>query len=117
MKNLVLLFGLLFASVVSYAQASILGKWDTGKENTTIEIKSVGSEFEGIIASSDNSQATAGKLIIKHVKRGGEMYKGKIYIIKKDRWVDVVLIPKDGILTINISAGWQKKTLNWKKIN
>lgn len=112
MKTLLFFLGLLLTSVSINAQQSIDGIWNTGKENTTIEIKKV----EGKIYSSDNAKATKGKLMIKDLEKTGNSYKGKLYIIKKNRWVDAVFVPNGNSLTVTISAGWQSKTLKWSKV-
>lgn len=112
MKSLFLFIGLLLATVSVNAQQSIEGIWNTGKDNTEIEIK----KDEGKIYTSDNENATLGKLIIKDIKMNNNTYKGKLYIIRKDRWVDALFVPNGNSLTVTISAGWQTKTLQWRKV-
>jgi len=96
---------------LSYSQ-SIEGVWNTGKENTTIEIKN----GEGKIYSSDNQKATKGKLMIKEIQKTNNTYKGKLYIIKKKRWVDAEFIPNGNSLNVTVSAGWRSKTLKWNLV-
>lgn len=112
MKNLLFILGLLLTSISVHAQQSIDGVWNTGKENTTIEIK---NEI-GKIYSSDNQKATEGKIMIKEIKKTGNSYKGKLYIIKKNRWVDAEFMPNGNSLSVTVSAGWQSKTLKWTKV-
>jgi hypothetical protein len=94
------------------AQQSIEGLWDTGQDNTKIEIVSTA----GKVQSSDNEKATVGKLIVKELEKNDNTYKGKLYLIRRNRWVDAVFVPNGNSLTITISAGWQSKTLKWTKV-
>jgi beta-lactam-binding protein with PASTA domain len=112
MKNLLIFFGLIITSISMNAQESIDGLWNTGKENTTIEIKNV----IGKIYSSDNLKATEGKILIKEIKKTGNSYKGKLHIIKKNRWVDAEFIPNGNFLSVTVSVGWQSKTVKWTKV-
>ncbi|PIQ48962.1 MAG: hypothetical protein COW03_07335 [Cytophagales bacterium CG12_big_fil_rev_8_21_14_0_65_40_12] len=112
MKTLMLFLGLLLTSVSMNAQQSINGIWNTGQDNTTIEINS----STGKIHSSNNEKATIGKLIVKDLNKIDNAYKGKLYIIKKKRWVDVEFVPNGNSLTVTISKGWQSKTLMWNLV-
>lgn len=113
MKTLLIFLGLLLTSFSINAQQSIDAIWDTGKQNTTIEIKN----GEGKIYSSDNIKATKGKLMIKEINKIDNKYKGKLYIIKINKWVDAVFVPNGNLLSITISTGWQSKTLKWNLVN
>lgn len=115
MKQLSVLLFLTFATISSNAQQSIEGIWNTGKENTTIEIKNTSEVWEGEIASSDNPKANKGKLIIKDIQKNKDGYKGKLYVAKKDRWVNAFFKPTGESLLVTISAGWRKKKVEWKK--
>ncbi len=112
MKNLMLFLGLLLTSVSTYAQHTLDGIWDTGIENTTIEIKN----GVGKIYSSDNQKATKGKLMIKEIKKTNNTYKGKLYSIKIKRWIDAEFIPKANSLDVFISSGMRSKTLKWNLV-
>lgn len=113
MKNLIIVLAMLIGSISNtYAQQSIEGIWNTGKENTTIEIK----KTEGKIHSSENLKATPNMLMIKDLKKSNNEFKGKLYVIKKDKWVDAVFVPIGNTLTVTVSAGFQSKTLKWNMI-
>lgn len=109
MPAFILYLGLLLTSISMSAQQSIEGVWDTGQENTKIEI----TNNLGKIYSSDNKMATVGKIMIKELIKTNNTYKGKLYLVRRNRWVDAVFIPKGNSLTVTISAGWQSKTLKW----
>jgi hypothetical protein len=112
MQTFTLLFGFLFTSITTNVQQSIEGIWNTGQDNTKIEI--IGSN--GKIYSSDNKKATVGKPMIKELKKHENTYKGKLYLIRKNRWVDAVFVPNGNSLSVTISGGLQSKTLNWNLV-
>lgn len=115
MKTLILFLGLLLMSVSNYAQQTLDGVWNTGMENTTIEIKN----GEGQIYSFENQKVTKGKLMIKEINKTNKTnntYKGKLYIIKKNRWVDAEFVPNGNSLTVTISSGWRSKSLKWNLV-
>lgn len=117
MKIIAALLIVLFTSLSTSAQSSIEGIWDTGKNQTKIEIMGTGDEILGKIYSSDNVKAEVGKLIIKDLKEYGEVYKGKLYAVKKNRWVDATFSSKGEKLIIKVSAGFRSKTIAWKRAN
>ena len=113
MKQLPILLFVLFSTLSINSQQSIEGIWNTGKENTKIEIKKTNNEIEGTILSSDNAKAPIGKLMIKEVVEKNGVFKGKLLAIKKGKWVDAVFNRKGNILNITVSSGWMSKTIQW----
>ena len=112
MKTFIIFLGLLLSSFSINAQQGIEGLWDTGQENTKIQIIST----VGKIYSSDNEKATVGKLIVKELKKINNTYKGKLYLIKRNRWVDAEFVRNGNFLNVTISAGLQSKSLKWKLV-
>lgn len=106
----------LLSSISLMAQESIIGYWNTGQENTVIEIKEVDSKIEGRIFTSDNSKAPTGKLILKDIYRDEDLVKGKLYSPKRDRWFDASFSPKSNDMEVTITAGWVERKVNWKKL-
>ncbi|MEO0469269.1 MAG: hypothetical protein AAF206_06605 [Bacteroidota bacterium] len=115
MKTVAILFFMLLGGLSLQAQESLAGIWNTGQENTTVEIKQAGNDWSGKIHASDNPKAPLGTLMIKEVKKDKKGYKGKLYSIKKDRWVDAYFEPQGDTLSITISVAWQKKSLAWTR--
>lgn len=116
MKKVIIVAALLVGTLYTYAQSSIQGLWNTGKQNTIVKITEANNTIEGKILSSDNSKAPLGKLILKDVKATEEgSYKGKLYSVKIKRWFDASFTAKEQQLIVNISAGWRNKTVEWKK--
>lgn len=109
---LILLSFLMYS--ISYAQ-TIEGRWNTGKENTIIEFLQKGGEWEGKIKSSDNDKAPIGKVILKDMKKQGDSWIGKLFVIQKQRWVDVKIRPAETSLDLLVSAGFSKRNIEWKK--
>lgn len=115
MKNIIL-FVFVLCSYAIYGQSNLVGTWDTGENNTKIEITAPEGAITGTIKSSDNPKATVGKIILKDVKKEGSHWEGKIYAAKKKQWYDAVLSEKEELLEIKISVGFFSKTLEWKKL-
>lgn len=112
------LFTLILFAVSSsiFAQADIIGSWDTGEENGVIEILNNDNNIIGKIKSSDNSKAPIGKLILKDLTKDGDTWEGKIFAVKKGEWYDAVFEVKDDQLLIEVSVGIFSKTIEWKKV-
>ena len=115
MKKLSVLICLLFSTLAMNAQQTITGIWNTGKENTNVEITEVNSVCEGVIVSSDNTKAKIGKQLLKDIKLVDGEWKGKLFAAKKGEWMDAVLEEKGNKLLITVKAGWKSKTLEWTR--
>ncbi|MEM9833216.1 MAG: hypothetical protein AAF944_21460 [Bacteroidota bacterium] len=111
---LVLTCALLFRLSLN-AQQPPVGIWNTGKDNTKIEIAEVDGVYKGEIVSSDNTKAKIGKLLLKEVKSVDGEWKGKLFAAKRGEWMDAVLEEKDNQLVITVSKGWISKTVKWSK--
>ena len=98
-----------------FGQSNLFGNWDTGKDNTIIEIIEINGKTIGKIKSSDNPKAKIGNVILKEVNKIGEIWKGKIYAARRQDWYDAEITQKDNVLEIEINAGFFKKTVKWKK--
>ena len=116
MKALSVLLFVLFAAISVDAQAVISGTWNTGTDNTKVEIKKVGDKYIGEVVSSDNSKATKGKQIVKDVTFQKGEWKGKIYVAQKGKWADAKFVRKNDTLEVIIYSGWASKTVTWEKV-
>lgn len=117
MKELTVVFFMMFVANFMHAQQSIEGIWDTGKENTKIELKKVEGEYIGTIVSSDNKKAKEGTKLIKDVQSENGEWKGKLFVAKKKKWKDATFVSKGDELEITVSSGWMSKTVEWAKVN
>ena len=117
MKTIVLLTVILLGSFPLYAQESIKGLWNTGQENTVIEITHTDNTIEGKIASSDNIEAPIGQLIVKDISLKNNVYKGKLFSIKRRKWLNATFKNEGEQLVIKVSAGLRKRTVKWDKAN
>lgn len=115
MKKLSVLIATLFYTFALGAQSSIEGIWNTGKENTKIEIAAVNGIYAGKIVSSDNAKAKIGAQLIKEVQLVDGQWKGKLFAAKKKKWMDAVLEEKDNELLITVKAGLMSRTIKWAK--
>ena len=99
------------------SKQSIEGIWDWGTENTKIEILQSNGEWVGKIKSSDNEEATIGKVILKDLKKQNEKWVGKLFAVKRQKWTDVEIIPNGTKLDLTVSAGISSKKVQWSKVN
>lgn len=118
MEKLIFLFIIVFfTSLSAYSQSTIEGLWATGKDNTTVEIKATDDVLEGKIKSSDNTKAETGTRIIKNLRIVDGSYKGELYIIKMQRWVNTSFSLKREKLIVTVSAGFRSKTIEWERVD
>ncbi|NRB48406.1 MAG: hypothetical protein HRU41_12090 [Saprospiraceae bacterium] len=115
MKKLSVLICVLFSAIALNAQSSIDGIWNTGKENTKLEIAAVDGIYQGKIVSSDNAKAKIGAQLIKDVQLVDGQWRGKLFAAKKKKWMDAVLAEKDNQLLITVKAGLISRTIKWAK--
>ena len=116
MKTLGLTLVLLFASLSLSAQEAIDGIWNTGNENTLVEIKQADDLRFGEVVASDNAEAKLGAKLIKEIEIKGKEWKGKIYNRKKQKWYDATFKAEEEKLLITVKSGMLKKTIEWVKV-
>tara|TARA_B110000046_G_scaffold22531_1_gene21206 strand:+ start:107 stop:454 length:348 start_codon:yes stop_codon:yes gene_type:complete len=114
MKKLILAIILLF-SFSTQAQSSLNGLWDTGEDNTTIEVSEKNNQWVGLVKNSDTKE-DIGILILKDLKKDGDKSTGKIYAPKRKKWYDVDIIVDKNNLNLKVNAGLFSKSLEWKRV-
>lgn len=118
MEKLISLFIIVFfTSFSAYSQSTIEGLWATGKDNTMVDIRATNEVLEGKIKSSNNTNAEVGKRIIKNLRENAGSYKGELYIIKIQRWVNATFSPKGEKLIVTVSSGFRSKTIEWERVD
>jgi hypothetical protein len=115
MKNLFLIAVFAIIGSSMFAQTDISGTWNTGDQNTMVKIEQADGVYTGTIISSDNDKAEPGTLIMKDVKPKKDKLEGKLFAIRKGKWLDAELLPSDDKLVITISVGFRGKTVEWIK--
>jgi uncharacterized protein (DUF2147 family) len=111
-KILIVIFSLLSFSI--HAQSLIQGIWETGEDNTRIEIRQTNGQWLGKIKSSDNNKAEIGKIILKGLKKDDNKWIGELYAAKRKQWYDVEISPKGNALELEISVGFFSKSIEWQ---
>lgn len=106
---------ILFSAITMHAQQSIEGFWNTGQDNTVVEVLQEDGKWAGKIHASDNAEVVIGKTILKDLKKQGSTWKGEIFIAKRQRWADVQLTPQASQLDVLVSAGFSKKEVQCLK--
>jgi hypothetical protein len=99
----------------SQTQSPISGIWDTGDQNTLVEIFEEGDFLKGKIVSSDNEKVEIGFIMLKDLKETKGSWNGKVYSFKKKEWFDVKIKPDGNELDLQISSGFMKRSKVWKK--
>ena len=115
MKITFLMTCFFLSTLMVNAQSSIAGVWNTGNDNTKVEIAEVDGVYEGKIFSSDNADAPIGKRLLKDIQLVDGEWKGKLFAAKRGEWMDAVLQEVDNQLAITVKAGWMSKTVEWSR--
>jgi hypothetical protein len=103
------------APFYAQSQSPLQGKWDTGKENTIVEILEEEDELMGRIVSSGNEKVKIGTVMLKDLSKAKDTWTGKVYSLKKKEWFDVEIKPNGSVLDLKISNGFLSKSIKWKK--
>jgi len=99
-----------------FAQTDLAGTWNTGKENTIVKLFEEEGMYFGEIVASDSKKVEIGKQIIKDLKNEDGTWKGKLFVLRKKKWVDAAMSVKDNNLSITVKAGIVSKTVVWEKV-
>jgi uncharacterized protein (DUF2147 family) len=113
--NSLFIFSLILILGSSSQKQEITGTWSVPEDNTEVEISRSGDTYHGVIVKSDKEKAI-GKEILRDLKEKDGKYIGKLYAIKKDRLVDVVITPNGDQLDLKVSAGIASKIIHWTKV-
>ncbi|MEM6318769.1 MAG: hypothetical protein AAF960_13940 [Bacteroidota bacterium] len=113
MKITLISYLLFFALSINAQSQSPAGIWNTGKDNTKIEITETNGVYTGKILSSDNAKAKIGKQLLKDIQSVDGEWKGKLFAAKRGKWMDAVLEAKGKVLQITVKKGLMSKTIEW----
>ena len=114
MKNLISMFVLSILSVATYAQIDVAGIWNTGDQNTLVEIQEENGRYIGKVLSSDNPKMKEGTLILKDILLKKGTCEGKVYAPRRGEWYDTTLEKQNGTLKLEVSLGFFNKTIEWR---
>ena len=107
---------LLSAMAVGAEQNSLDGRWQTGEDNSIVEVFEQDGEYFGKLVSSDNPNARIGTEILRNFTAAGGTWKGKLYAAKRDKLLDAVITPKADTLNIEVKAGMVSRKLAWQRV-
>lgn len=110
-----MLFGLLCQSYFLNAQNDISGIWNTGEDETKIEIKRLESEWKGRVLSSNNSDFKPNTVVLRKLTKKGELWRGQIYAPKRNEWYNVEITQKENLLSLEVSLGFLSRTIEWER--
>lgn len=98
------------------AQGELNGKWQTGEDNSVVEVTETNGVAVGKLVSSDNPKAVLGTEILRNVTQSGGQWKGKIWAAKRKKLMDATITPSADILQIKVSAGVVSKNVTWNRV-
>jgi len=104
----------LFISLTAFSQNEIVGTWDTGRENSIVEIYEDNGELFGKIISSDRAEVV-GKINLKNLQIKGDHWEGELFVFKRKSWYDVAIHEENETLFVVISIGFFEKEVEWPK--
>lgn len=104
----------LFISLTAFSQNEIVGTWDTGRENSIVEIYEDNGELFGKIISSDRAEVV-GKINLKNLQNKGDHWEGELFVFKRRSWYDVAIHEDNETLYLVISIGFFEKEVQWPK--
>lgn len=115
MKTFIFSSILILSVMAISAQESLTGTWNTGQENTIVEIAQTDGVFSGMIVSSDNANAKIGATMLRDLQVKGDKLSAEIFAAKKGKWFPATIKEEADKLNITIEAGMMKKTVEWTK--
>ena len=104
----------LFISLTALSQNEIVGTWDTGRENSIVEIYENNGELFGKIISSDRAEVV-GKINLKNLQNKGDHWEGELFVFKRRSWYDVAIHEENETLFVVISVGFFEKEVQWPR--
>jgi uncharacterized protein (DUF2147 family) len=104
----------LLVSLSAFSQNEIVGNWDTGKENSIVEIYEDSGDLFGKIISSDRAEVV-GKINLRNLENKGDHWEGELYVFKRRSWYDVSIHEEDDTLYLVISVGFFQKEVQWPR--
>lgn len=110
---------LLFLIVISFslsAQEDVKGKWQTGDDNTVVEIYQKDGAVFGKIISSDNAKATINLDVMKNFICKDGQWNGEIYSLKKKKTYPAAFTLTANVMDIVVDAGITTKEIRWQRM-
>lgn len=104
----------LFVGLGAFSQNEIVGKWNTGKENSIVEIYEDSGNLFGKIISSDRAEVV-GKINLRNLQNKGDHWEGELFVFKRRSWYDVAIHEDNETLFLVISIGFFEKEVEWPK--
>lgn len=97
------------------AQSPLDGTWETGEDNTVVEVSEQGGVVTGKLVSSDNAKAKVGTEILRNFSLVNGVWTGSLYAPKRGKEYKATIAPSADTLNINVSAGIGSKKVTWTR--
>jgi len=97
------------------AEGALNGFWQTGEDNSIVEVTETNGIATGKLVSSDNPKAVAGTEILRNFSETSGVWKGSVYAVRRDKLMDATITPSVDSLAIDVNAGLISKDLTWTR--
>jgi len=111
----ILLAMMLYFPLCAEAQSDLEGVWQTGEDNSKVEVFEQDGEYFGKLISSDNPKAKIGTEILRNFSQVNGVWQGTLYAVKRDKLYKASIAPSPDTLNITVSAGMLTQKLSWTK--
>jgi len=115
MKTLILFITIILTTLTSHSQIPLSGKWNTGSDNTIIEIYHKSDGYYGKIISSENREAKIGTDILQGFTYRNNRWQGKVFGPRRNQLMDATIEIKGDTMILKVGSGIMSRTLEWKK--
>ena len=115
LSRLFVLMALVLLPITAHAKSPEEGRWNTPKNQGTIEVSVNGGTLSGKLVEASNEKAPIGLKILRGFKKEGDVWVGKLYSPKRGRTFDATLERQGDKLVITVSAMGRSKTIKWTK--
>ena len=116
MKYIALILVTSLFSFLSPSENNIKGKWNTGVENTIIEIYKTSNGFQGKVISTDKTEIKKNQVVLRNITQKGGVWKGEFYIPTFGMWLDTKLQPRPKEMEVTVYTWLMSKTKTWKRL-
>jgi len=96
-------------------EGALNGLWQTGEDNSIVEVTEKNGVATGKLVSSDNPKAVAGTEILRNFSETNGTWNGSVYAIRRNKLMDATITPSADNLTIDVNAGFTSKDLTWTR--
>ena len=106
---------LILSATFLFSDESIVGFWQTGKNNTVVEIYEKDGLFFGKVIKSKKVGASIGKDLITNCRLIDGKYYGELNNLKSNETFNIILSTKEEDIEIAVLLGFFKQKKIWSR--